>query len=232
MGKYFRTAVAFFLVIGLPIGSYLYLRSGALKIHIVLPKYYAMDVDADTKDTIYHTIPDFKFIAQNGETITQENFKDKIYIADFFFTSCKGICMKMSSNLTKVQDVLPKYGDVPIISHSVNPVADSVSVLKNYAEQYGAKDGKWYLVTGDKKEIYSIAREGYKLPVGEGDGGENDFIHSERFVLVDKQKIIRGYYDGTDSSEVKRMMEDVQVLLREYKMKKTKKNELVRRKGE
>lgn len=218
--KNWKWFVTLIIIIALPICSYLYLQLGALKIHVQLPKYFPEEVKEGTKDTVYHTIPDFKFYSQNGEIITPETFKDKIYVADFFFTTCKGICKKMSSNLSKVQGIYKNNDEVKIISYSVNSVADSIPVLKSYAAQYGAIDGKWYLVTGDKKEIYELARIGYKLPVGEGDGGADDFIHSERFVLVDKDKIVRGFYDGTDSVQINYLIEDIRLLLREYHLKK------------
>lgn len=163
-------------------------------------------------DTVYHTISDFSLIDQKGRPVTQQNFKNRIYVANFFFTTCTTICPKMSEGL---QDVAYAFKDdtlVRIISHTVNPEDDSVPALLAYSQRYRAKPDKWYFVTGDKEQLYKLAREDYYLPVAPGNGGKDDFIHSEKLILIDNQKRIRGIYDGTDAWEVARLKDEIKVL--------------------
>lgn len=160
----------------------------------------------------YHTIPDFSLTNQNGKTITQKDYQGKIYIADFFFTTCPSICPIMSANMSDLQDEIIKYGDVKLLSHTVTPETDSVPVLKAYAQKHHVRDEIWNLVTGPKKEIYELARKSYLAAKSTGDGGKYDMIHTENFVLIDKKKRIRGFYDGTDSDEMLRLLRDLAVL--------------------
>ncbi|WP_130734751.1 SCO family protein [Flavobacterium sp. J27] len=156
-----------------------------------------------------HTIPDFAFTNQNGKRITQEDYKDKIYVADFFFTTCPSICPKMTNNMVWLQDKIKNNSDVMLLSHSVTPDIDSVPVLKAYAKEKGVIDAKWNLVTGNKKDIYYIARKSY-LVVKTGNPEElYDMVHTENFVLIDKKRRIRGFYDGTNLEEVKKLYEDI-----------------------
>ena len=164
----------------------------------------------------FHRIADFELINQNGKTVTQENFNGKIYVADFFFTTCPTICISMTDNLLKVQKEIQNNPNILLISHSVTPKIDSVSQLKKYAIEKGINDKKWHLVTGDKKEIYKLARKSYLAVKDEGDGGPFDMIHTENFILVDPDKRIRGFYDGTDSKEIKRLLLDIKILNSEY----------------
>lgn len=164
----------------------------------------------------YHTIRDFSLTNQNGEEVTQADFKDKIYIADFFFTTCPSICPIMTRNMADLQEALADKPEVRLLSHSVTPEIDSVAQLKKYALENGVKDEKWDLVTGDKKEIYDLARKYYMVAKTEGDGGPYDMIHTENFVLVDKEKRIRGTYDGTNSEDMERLLADVEILLNSY----------------
>ena len=164
----------------------------------------------------FHRIADFELINQNGKTVTQENFNGKIYVADFFFTTCPTICISMTDNLLKVQKEIQNNPNILLISHSVTPKIDSVSQLKKYAVEKGVNDKKWHLVTGDKKEIYKLARKSYLAVKDEGDGGPFDMIHTENFILVDPDKRIRGFYDGTDSKEIKRLLLDIKILNSEY----------------
>lgn len=215
--KKYSKGITLFTILLFPSLLYIVLSSG--KHNMLQLKYYGpRDVNRYTKDgkemvdTIHHTIPDFSFVNQNGETITQETTKGKIYVADFFFTTCGSICPKMSSQLAVVQEKLKEMNDVLILSHTVNPENDSVEVLKAYAKEYGALDGRWHLLTGDKKELYDIARNGYMVNALEGDGGPDDFIHSEKFILVDKNRNVRGIYDGTDTKDVLRLVDEIKVL--------------------
>lgn len=164
----------------------------------------------------YHTIANFSLTNQNGETITQENYKDKIYIADFFFTTCPTICPIMTKNMAVLQDKIKDDSDVLLLSHSVTPNIDSVAQLKKYALEKGVLDSKWNLVTGSKKEMYELARKSYLAVKTDGDGGPFDMIHTENFILVDKERRIRGFYDGTKAVDIEKLMEDLSILKASY----------------
>ncbi|MHC0444475.1 SCO family protein [Flavobacterium sp. 3-218] len=193
----------------------------ALKPKKTLPIYNPADVNPELVDSTiqykskYHTIADFSFVNQNGDTITQKNYEGKIYVADFFFTTCGSICPKMSTNLVDVQKAVLNNPKVMLLSHTVFPEVDSVSVLKAYAIKYGVVDSKWNLVTGDKKEIYTMARKSY-LAVKLGRPDQlYDMVHTENFVLVDQKRRVRGFYDGTNKEDVKRLLEDIEFLSNE-----------------
>ena len=160
----------------------------------------------------YHSIADFKLINQNGDTVTQEQYAQKIYIADFFFTTCPTICPVMTANMVDIQKIIQDDDEVMLLSHSVTPEIDSVPQLKKYALEKGVIDAKWNLVTGDKKQIYELARKSYLAVLDDGDGGPYDMIHTENFILVDKERRIRDFYDGTSSDEVAQLLEDLKVL--------------------
>ncbi|MFV1448390.1 SCO family protein [Maribacter sp. HS] len=164
----------------------------------------------------YHTIADFSLTNQNGEIITQEDYKGKIYIADFFFTTCPTICPIMTKNMVDLQRALGKDSDVMLLSHSVTPEIDSVTQLKKYAIEKGVDDRNWNLVTGDKKQIYELARKSYLAVKTDGDGGPFDMIHTENFILVDKDKRIRGFYDGTKKEDMDKIMTDIEILKNSY----------------
>ena len=164
----------------------------------------------------FHRIADFSLINQNGRTITQKDFKGKIYVADFFFTSCPTICITMTDNLLKVQEKIKKNPNVMLLSHSVTPKIDSVAKLKEYALENGIIDQKWHLVTGEKKKIYELARKSYLAVKDYGDGGPFDMIHTENFILIDPDRRIRGFYDGTDFREVERLLEELEILIQEF----------------
>jgi len=164
-----------------------------------------------------HKVADFKLINQNGDTITQDNYAGKIYVTDFFFTRCMTICPIMTNNIWKLQEVFKDDNDIRFLSLSVTPVIDSVSVLKEYAISKGVIDAKWNITTGDKKHIYELARKSYFAVLEEGDGGLQDFIHTENFILVDKKKQIRGFYDGTNSEDIERLILDIRILKNESK---------------
>lgn len=159
-----------------------------------------------------HKVLDFELINQNGDTITHRDYENRIYITDFFFTRCQTICPIMTTNMVKLQEAFTNDNDVKLLSISVTPVIDSVLVLRNYANKMGVIDSKWNLTTGNKKHIYKLARQSYFAVLDEGDGGEQDFIHTENFVLVDKKRRIRGYYNGTDLEDIQRLIEDVKLL--------------------
>ena len=183
-----------------------------------LPVYQPNMVNVELVDSTlqhvkkYHRIADFSLINQNGDTITQEDYRDKIYVADFFFTTCPTICPIMTANLVDVQAALADDDQVLLLSHSVTPEIDSVSQLKKYAIEKGVNDAKWNLVTGNKKQIYELARKSYLAVQEDGDGGPFDMIHTENFILVDKQRRIRGFYDGTREEEMDRLLSDIENL--------------------
>jgi len=187
-----------------------------------LPIYNPADVNPRLVDSSVkhirsnHKIEDFILINQNGDTITQLDYADKIYVADFFFTRCQTICPVMSTNMADLQEFFKNDTTIMLLSHSVTPVIDSVSVLKAYADKKGVIDTKWNLVTGNKKHIYELARKSYFAVLEEGDGGEQDFIHTEQFILVDRKRQIRGFYNGTDKEEIQQIKEDIQILKKEY----------------
>ena len=156
-----------------------------------------------------HFIADFAFTNQNGKTITQKDYDGKVYVADFFFTTCQSICPKMTNNMVWLQEQIKNNPKVMLLSHSVTPEIDSVSVLKAYAKEKGVIDSKWNLVTGDKKDIYYIARKSY-LAVKTGKPEElYDMVHTENFVLVDQKRRVRGFYDGTNREDMEKLLEDI-----------------------
>jgi len=160
----------------------------------------------------YHKIADFSLTNQNGKTITQNDYKDKIYVADFFFTTCQTICPIMTNHMAEIQKKILNDEEVMLLSHSVTPNIDSIAQLKRYAEKKGVNDKKWNLVTGNKKEIYKLARKSYLAVKDNGDGGPYDMVHTENFILIDKKRQIRGFYDGTNPKEIKRLLKDIFIL--------------------
>ena len=163
-----------------------------------------------------HIVSDFNLINQNGKTITQEIYKDKIYVADFFFTTCQTICPIMTDHMYEIQKQTITDPEILLLSHSVTPKIDSVAQLKRYAKKKLVNSSKWNLVTGDKKQIYELARKSYLAVKDAGDGGPYDMIHTENFMLIDKKRQIRGFYDGTESEEIERLLEDIKILKASY----------------
>lgn len=213
---------------------YLFLRFGTQN-HYVLPRYLPKIDSArgeplmgkvklpdgrEITDTIYNHIPPFSLTDQDGKTVTQSVVAGKIYVASFFFTRCGTVCPRLSSQLTRVQDIFRENPTVMFLSHSVDPEHDQPAELKAYAQKYEAIPGKWYFLTGNKADIYDLALHGYFLPVvdaGVKDGKPDEtFIHSEKLVLVDKEGIVRGFYDGTDKNDVDRLILEIRVLLDMY----------------
>jgi protein SCO1/2 len=164
-----------------------------------------------------HLVTDFSLTDQSGKTITRKDFENSITAVDFFFTSCRGICPVMNSQMKRVYEKFKGNSEVQIISHTVNPENDSVPVLAEYAKRYNADANQWHFVTGDKAQLYNLARQSYMISDTKGNGGKEDFVHSQNFALVDKEGHIRGIYNGVDSSEVNRMMVEMDVLLGSYK---------------
>jgi protein SCO1/2 len=182
--------------------------------------YQPNDVHPDLVDTTlqhvkkYHQIADFALVNQDGDTVTQDTFKDRIYVADFFFTTCATICPIMTEHMGQIQAQLKNDPSVLLLSHSVMPEIDTVAQLKKYALSKGVISGKWHLVTGDKKEIYDLARKSY-LVAKDQPYSPYDLVHTENFVLVDPQRRIRGFYDGTDPEAIETLMRDIAILQKE-----------------
>lgn len=183
-----------------------------------LPVYAPDMIDHSLVDTSvqfvrkYHTIPDFKLVNQNGDTITQADYEGKIYVADFFYTTCPSFCPELTASMKKVQEATKNDDEIKLISHTVTPKIDTVAQLKRYAVKNGVDDSKWNLVTGPKKEIYNLARKSYCVAKSNGNGGPYDMVHTENLALIDKEKRIRGFYDGTKPEEVKKLLNDIKIL--------------------
>jgi len=226
--KQYKIFISFFVIFSIVTVTAFYT---VLKPKKTLPIYNPSDVNPELVDSTVqyiaadHTIADFAFTNQNGKKITQKDYAGKIYVADFFFTTCQSICPKMTNNMTWLQNQIKNNPKVMLLSHSVTPDIDSVPVLKKYALEKGVIDSKWNLVTGNKKDIYYIARKSY-LAVKTGNPSElYDMVHTENFVLVDSKRRVRGFYDGTNldgSTEagiknVKQLLEDINFLCEEEK---------------
>ncbi|MEO8591660.1 MAG: SCO family protein [Flavobacteriales bacterium] len=203
------------LVIAITVGYFIIRPSNAL------PVYHPSQIDPRLVDPWVkgekgeHHISDFSLMDQHGETVTLADVGDRIIVADFFFTTCATICPKMSTQLERVQDAYHDEDHLMILSHSVTPEMDSIPVLATYAELHHADPKRWRFLTGDRTQIYRLARRSYFAAVDEGDGGPDDFVHTENFVLVDPQRRIRGFYDGTSAKDVDRLIGDIAKLLKE-----------------
>lgn len=192
-----------------------------LNVYQPLPIYQPTMVQPELVDSTlhykkkYHKIADFSLVNQNGETITQDTYKDKIYVADFFFTTCQTICPIMTNYMAEIQQKFRDDPEVMLLSHTVTPEIDTIAQLKRYADKKGVNAKKWNLVTGNKEEIYTLARKSY-LAVKENDyAGTFDMIHTENFMLIDKKRQIRGFYDGTNAEDVDNLLNDIAHLKKE-----------------
>ena len=187
-----------------------------------LPVYQPADFNPELVDSTlhyvkkYHTIDDFSLVNQNGEIVTEASYENKIYIADFFFTTCLTICPIMTKNMADIQERIIDDEEVMLLSHTVTPEIDSVAQLKKYALEKGVADHKWNLVTGDKRQIYDLARKSYLAVKDFQTAGPFDMIHTENFILVDKERRIRGTYNGTSPEEIERLMNDLEILKTSY----------------
>ena len=217
--KKYWSFIALFLIVSAGILALFY---NALKPQKYLPIYQPSMVNYELVDSTlqhvkkFHKIAPFNLTNQNGETITEQDYQDKIYVADFFFTTCPTICPTMTANMGQLQNEFLEDSQVKFLSYSVTPQIDSVQQLKKYAVEKGVNDSKWNLVTGDKKIIYSLARKSYLAVKEDGDGGPFDMIHTENFILVDPEKRIRGFYDGTDLESMQTLITDISILKEEY----------------
>ena len=173
-------------------------------------------------DTIDHTIPDFKLVNQDSNWVTPKSFEDKVYVADFFFTSCPTICPIMKKEMLRVYNAYKDNNSVAIISHTIDPRHDTVALLKDFAQRLDVEAPKWNFVTGNKEDIYELGQKGYMVTAMEDENEEGGYIHSGAFILVDKEKHVRGVYDGTNSDDVDRLIKDIDRLLATYNEPKTK----------
>lgn len=217
--KDYKIFAIIFGIISIIIISIIY---NTLNVYQPLPIYQPNMISNELVDSTiqhkkkYHKIADFSLLNQNGKIITQNDYKNKIYVADFFFTTCQTICPIMTNHMVHIQKEIINDDEVMLLSHSVTPKIDSIEQLKRYAVKKGVNDKKWNLVTGDKKEIYQLARKSYLAVKDNGDGGPYDMVHTENFMLIDKKRQIRGFYDGTSSEEISRLLEDIKTLKQEY----------------
>ena len=222
MIKFLKEYKFFLMTLAIISAVILTLFYNALKSQEKLPIYQPAMVNYELVDSSlqhikkYHKIAPFSLINQNGLNITDNDYSNKIYVADFFFTTCPSICPKMTANMGLIQEDIRTDNQVLLLSFSVTPEIDSVAQLKRYAIEKGVIDSKWNLLTGDKTEIYELARKSYLAVKTSGDGGEHDMIHTENFILVDPEQRIRGFYDGTDTTAMDELLSDIRVLQEEY----------------
>ena len=184
-----------------------------------LPIYNPIDFNSKLVDKSVrninrnHTVSDFNLINQNGVSVTSKEYENKIYVVDFFFTTCQSICPIMTNNMLKIQSEFINNDDIMLLSISVTPEIDNIKVLKDYTIEKGVNDSKWNITNGSKKHIYDLARKSYFAVVDQGDGSLQDFIHTPNFILVDTKNQIRGIYDGTTESEISRLIKDINILV-------------------
>ena len=217
--KDYKWFAVVFGIISIIIISIIY---NTLNVYQPLPIYQPAMVSTQLVDSTiqyqkkYHKIADFSLINQNGKIITQNDYTDKIYVADFFFTTCQTICPIMTNHMVQIQKEIINDDEIMLLSHSVTPEIDTPEKLKLYATKKGVNDTKWNLVTGDKKRIYELARKSYLAVKEAGAGDAYDMIHTENFMLIDKKRQIRGFYDGTNPEDIGRLLKDIKHLKQEY----------------
>ena len=217
--KDYKNFAIVFTIISIVIISIIF---NILNVEKPLPIYQPSMVNSELVDSTlldvrkYHKIADFSLLNQNGEVITQDSYKGKIYVADFFFTTCQTICPIMTNHMVEIQNEIKDDNDIMLLSHTVTPEIDSVAQLKKYALKKGVNDSKWNLVTGNKKQIYDLARKSYLAVKDYGFDNSYDMIHTENFMLIDKKRQIRGFYDGTNSEDIERLLNDIETLKKEY----------------
>jgi protein SCO1 len=209
-----------FLILLIPVVIYLFLQAFGRN-HYDLEIFYQDGVGSSNFNQCdfgpgQHYIPNFGLTNHKNEVVSLDTYQNQLKVVDFFFTSCPTICPRMSNELTRVQNAYKNDDRVKILSFTVDPTYDSPEVLDEYASRYEVNPNRWHMITGEKEEIYQLARCGFLLPVEDGDGSPDDFIHSPMFVLVDKEQRIRGYYNGTQREEVDRLILEINVLLSQF----------------
>ena len=224
------TLFALLMVTLLPIASYLYVSSLS-KDAIKMPRRYfydtvmvKMEKGKKVNDTVWHKVRPFKLKNQFGKKVGLEDWGGKIIIADFFFTSCPSICPKLTRNMKKLQTAFKKTDSlVRFVSFTVDPVRDTVQALKAYGDKFGIDHDSWFMLTGDRKELYDIALNEFKASIASNGNIDTGFIHTDRFFLVDRDRVVRGWYNGLDSANLDKLIKDV-VLLNMERDKKKKRN--------
>lgn len=211
-----KAVVSFIIIFILSVGiAYIILKPGD-ELRIYQPKdINPALVDEAVRNRTDHRVSDFRLINQLGDTVSRAEVGDKIIVANFFFAKCATICPVMNANMSKIHEANKQATDLMLLSHSVTPDIDSAVVLYEYAERFNADHSRWWFLTGDKKQIYDLARRSYFAVLDEGDGGLQDFIHTENIVLVDRLGRLRGYYDGTKGEDIERIISDIEILRNE-----------------
>jgi protein SCO1 len=205
--------VSFFILLGIAFLSYYY------KVNSAQNKISPLPIIGNDQN---HHISPFSFTNQDGKTITNEDIKNKIVIVEYFFTTCKGICPKMNENLHKVYEKFKGHKDVMILSHTVDPVKDTVGALKAYALRHEANSSQWMFLTGDKKQLYDMARYSYLISAEDDTAGisiDQDFIHDKHYILVDHYGRVRGFYDGLNENDIAKIIDDIRTLIEEKNAK-------------
>ena len=222
MLSFFKEYKGFAIVFGIVSIIIISIIYNTLNVYKPLPIYQPTMVSSELVDSTiqhqkkYHKIADFKLINQNGKTISQNDYSNKIYVTDFFFTTCQTICPIMTDHMAQIQKEILNDNEIMLLSHTVTPEIDTVAQLKRYARKKGVNDTKWNLVTGDKKQIYELARKSYLAVKDHGNGDAFDMIHTENFMLIDKKRQIRGFYDGTKQEDINELLSDIKILKEEY----------------
>jgi protein SCO1/2 len=210
-----RKILFLFLLLMIPVGIILFLH-GFGENRFEVPVFYSNAADMSSDLCVFpegqHRIPAFNFIDQHNAPISHTWLEDKLTVVGFIFTNCPTLCKDMSSQMHRVQEAFRSDDQVHLLSFTVDPERDTPEVLKAYADRIGIKKANWRFITGDKAELYQTARCGFLLPIQEGDGGVEDFIHSNKLVLVDGQRRIRGYYDGDDRQDVDRLIQEIKLI--------------------
>lgn len=224
-----KALTAVILVVMLPVISYLLVKKASEHAMGMPGRYYYDSVvtvirDGKTNiDTVWHLVNDFKFKNQLGNTVSLADLPNKVIVADFFFTRCPSICPKLTANIRKLQDALSSKDQfkqlnpsfVQFLSFSVDPERDSVPVLKAYGDKFGINPDLWWLLTGPKKQIYDFSINELKLGLADGEGVDSNFIHTQKLVLLDKEHVVRGYYNGLDSGDLNKLAKDLVFIMLE-----------------
>jgi len=211
--KNLKKVVILVSILLLPSLFYLFLHTGVNNFNA--PQVYGPKELNQDQDTIYHTIPSFRFKNQNNLLVTDQYYQDKIYVADFFFATCPTICPKMATHMLELQEHFYDREDFKLLSFTVNPEHDSVEVLREYADLVHAMDSVWNFMTGDREKIYELAYKGYFANALEDEEAAGGFLHSSNLFLIDKKQRIRGIFNGTSTSEVNDLMDAIEILYRE-----------------
>lgn len=223
MKIYFKVGLLIIILL-VPAFVYIFMKSFGNN-HYTLPKMIPIDVvekqfnNKTVSDTVFHKVSNFELLSSNGKKFGATQLNGKVFVADFFFTRCQSICPKMSTQLSRVQSAFAEDSLVQLVSFSVDPDYDTKEVLNTYSSKFNANPKIWHFLLGSKSEIYKLAKYDFKITALDDPNGGEEFVHSDKLILVDKEKHIRGFYDGTDPKEVDRLITELKVLLYEYENK-------------